>query len=324
MSYSTLRNRRLGAAGRALRVGDRIWMPSVLGAVALWIALIALKHSLSLSTLLADAEEASFVALIALGQTIVIATGDYSIDLSMPYTMTVAAFLSVGLGGSAVWGILAAVAFGLVVGTLNTVLVAYLRLPAIIATLAVGYMLQSAIQVMAGSLTAQPHASVVAVADGRVAGIPVMVIIGVVVAVLVAVVTFRTKVGYELRAAGQNATAASLLGIPIKRLRWFAFLFSGAIAAITGVLLAGYSGGAFAALGDNYLLLPIGASAIGGTVMSGGRFSPGGVLGGSLMLILVVAVLELASLSQGVQDIVEGAILIGVVSLATTPKDAAS
>jgi ribose transport system permease protein len=94
-----------------------------------------------------------------------------------------------------------------------------------------------------------------------------------------------------------------------------AFLGSGVLAALTGMLLSAYAGGAFLEIGKPYLLPSVGAVVLGGTPIFGGRASAVGCWWGALFLTLLVTTLQLLGLAPGMQDVIEGLIIIAILAL---------
>ena len=90
------------------------------------------------------------------------------------------------------------------------------------------------------------------------------------------------------------------------------------VSGITGVLLSGYAGGAFLEMGTPYLLQSVGAVVLGGTLIAGGSATALGTLFGGMLLVMIVTTMQIAGLPPGAQDILQGVIIILVLSLAGT------
>jgi len=305
------------ARGRRV-VGQWIW-PAI-GCLGLWVLIGVVTGNIATSTIIENAALAGFLALMGLGEMVVISSGDGAIDLSMPYVMTVCAFVMTGERNNILVALVVCACIAILVGTVNALLVVPLDIPAIIATLAVGYGLETVIQIISSSMTGSPSPGLISVTEGHIVGIPAMVLWAIGACVLVAVFLYHTPVGMRLRAVGQSRRAAVLVGASTGRIVWLSFVLSAFFAGLAGILLAGFSGGAFADMGDSYLLTSIGACIIGGTLISGGQPGPAGTLFGALLLVLVIAFLELAKLPIGVQDIVEGLVLVGVLMFSTSSR----
>jgi ribose transport system permease protein len=143
----------------------------------------------------------------------------------------------------------------------------------------------------------------------------------VVIAALFAVLMYKTKYGKRIHAIGQSRRAAELSGINVKKLLIIAFVLSSLLGGIVGILLCGYNDGAFLDLGNSYSLTMIAATLLGGTIVSGGKSSVAGTLAGGLMLMLIVTFITLTRLSIGFQYLIEGAILIIILTVSTKKEE---
>jgi ribose transport system permease protein len=297
------------------------WIWSLLGVLILWGLLSAVTSQLSFSSLSGVAISSSFLVLVALGQMAVVTTGGGNIDLSIANVMTLSAYLALivvgGHDGRLFLGILATLVLGVVVGALNAVLVLLARIPAIIATLATGYVLATASLVANRAIpgfTIAPTLRMIATA--RLFGFPIMAIVAVVAVGSASFVLDRTAYGRTLSAVGQNAIATRLAGVRTTRVAAGAFLSSSVLAAFTGLLLGAYVGGAFLEMGQPFLLQSLGAVVLGGTLIFGGSATSVGTMFGAILLVLIVTTMQIAKLPPGTQDVVEGIVIIAVLALA--------
>jgi len=294
--------------------------------VLLWFVASGISGHLSLDLLLDNVTLASFVGLVAVGQMVVVATGDGAFDLSIPYVMTLAAFVSAavcnGQDGNLPFAILAGLAAGLGAGLLNGALVTGPGLPPIVATLATGYIAYTAILLMGGGAQLAVAPALTNFAQQSWHGLTLAVPAAVVIWVLIAVVRGETRYGVYLHAMGQNRTAAALAAVPVKAMVVSTFLLSGLLAAIAGVFLSGYVGGAFPDMADPYLIASVAAIVVGGTSVRGGESAIAATLFGATTMELLTAVLELSGAGAGVQDIAEGTVII-VVVIAVTGRSGA-
>jgi ribose transport system permease protein len=300
------------------------WIWSLIGVLVLWGILSLLTDRVSLHSLSGVVTSASFLVLAALGQMFVVTTGRGNIDLSIASVIALSAFASlIVIGGSdarLVFGLLTALGIGLAVGTVNAVLVVLVRIPAMIATLATGYVLATATLIAnRGIAGAVASPALAFVAGGKVAGVPVMFLIALVAVALSSLVLGRLAYGRMLSATGQNVAAARLAGVKTGRVTATAFLISSVLAALDGALLSAYVGGAFLEMGAPYLLQSVGAVVLGGSLIFGGSSTALGTLFGCILLVLIVTTMQIAGLPPGTQDIVQGIVIIGVLALAGRP-----
>lgn len=307
---------------RALNwVDDAPWLWSLLASVLMWVVIGVLSRQFSLQTLMINATLATFLAIVGLGQMFVITGGEGGIDLSIPYVMTLTAFLSEGImngsNGNLLKGLFISLAAGFVVGVINALLIVVLNIPSIVATLAVGYIVDSASLVYAnGFSSGQPSPLLQHFVKANFLGVPWIVIVTVGFALVLGTVLQKTAFGRRLLAMGQNEKAAQLAGIRVKQVRSLSFIISGVLAALGGVMLSVYGGGAFLNMGMPYLLESIGAVVIGGTLIGGGKSTVTGTLGGALFLTLVVTLMEVTKLAIGMQYVIEGVLVILVLLVA--------
>lgn len=300
------------------------WIWALLGAVVMWVVIGIVSHNLNFESLIANAFSAAFLGLAALGQMLVITTGRGAIDLSIPGMITLAAYLNVTYIASnenmVIPGVLLIIAVGLLIGFLNSVFVVFLKIPPMIATMAMSYIL-STVSLLYNSAMGleQLHLSstLLAIARGRVLGINYVILITVAVAVLLMFLLRRTTYGRSLIALGQNYEAAYYAGIKVRQVEIISYMLCSVLAALAGLLISLRVGGAFLGMGDSYMLETVGGVVIGGTLISGGKASAIGTVLGSLFLTLVVTAMQLAKFDIGVQSIVKGALIVLVIVVGT-------
>ncbi len=297
------------------------WVWSLLGVLILWGILSAVTNQLSLSSLSGVAVTGSFLTLVALGQMAVVTSGGGNIDLSIASVMTLSAYIAlIVIGGHdsrIPLGLAATLGLGVIVGAVNAGLVIIARIPAIIATLATGYVLATASLLANRAIPGFVIAPAVrVVATARVGGIPIMAILALVAVGVASLLINRTAYGRSLSAVGQNAVAARLAGVKVGRVTAAAFLASSILAAFAGLLQGAYVGGAFLEMGQPFLLQSLGAVVLGGTLIFGGSGTAVGTLFGALLLVLIVTTMQIARLPPGAQDVVEGVVIIAVLALA--------
>jgi ribose transport system permease protein len=300
-----------------------VWIWAAVASIVLWLVGSAIGGSLSTRLLFVNATLAIFLALAGIAQMIMITSGDGSFDLSLPYTITISAIISAGVlgqtGPGQLWAILEAIGAGLVIGLANGLLTSLFEMPALIASLASGYVVYSLILVL--QVQAATGANGVSPGLGtflhhQADGASIVLALGVVVAIIFGAILTRTVYGRYLHAMGQSRPAARLAGINIPRMIIVNFMISGFLGAGVGILLAAYDGGAFQNLGSPYLLGSVAAVVVGGNRVSGGKSSVAATMFGALVMTLLLTVLELSRLSAGYQDIIDGAAVISIVCAA--------
>jgi len=297
------------------------WSFAAAGVAMLWLLLSVITSHFNLNSLSGVASSASFLAIVAIGQMFVVGSGGGNIDLSLPGVMTVSAFvtliLSQGTNAGLLLALPAVLAIGLATGAANAFLVVKLRIPAIIATLAVGYVLDSATLIANRELEVFTVSSMLrSISSARVAGVPAILLLAVALIVVAGAIVRGTSYGRTLMAVGQNATAAHLAGVRVGRTVTVAFLISSVLGALGGTLLSAHAGGAFLQMGEPYLLQSVGAVVVGGTLITGGSVTVFGTFFGSILLILLVTTMQVSGWSPGMQQVVQGAMIIAILAAA--------
>ncbi|WP_183450248.1 ABC transporter permease [Microvirga lupini] len=253
----------------------------------------------------------SFLGIVAAGLMVVILLGH--IDLSVPWTLTAAAMMATAVGGP--WAIPAGIAIGLLVGIVNGLGVAYLRVPSMIFTLGMNAVMRGLMVAHTGGFAPQTAATDLMqyLAVSRIGGvIPVALLVWLMVSVAVVMILTCTTLGRSIYAIGNRERAAYLSGIDTNRVILIAFALSGAAAGLAGVLLAGYSTKAYQGMGDAYLLPAIAAVVIGGTNILGGRGRYLGTLVGVILIVLLNSVLSIMQIPEAGRQIIYGCVIISM------------
>ncbi|HML51181.1 MAG TPA: ABC transporter permease [Propionicimonas sp.] len=302
-----------------------IW--PILGCLVFFVLIGGLTGSIDPTVVFTAARLATFAALLGLAQMIVVTSGDGAIDLSQVYVLTLCAYASTTLMDiNPVLGFIAAVLIGGLAGLLNGLINIYLKVPAMVTTLATGYLYFSVVLVGSSHMKVLPQQDFVTLVTGSVGPVSNQTILVAVVALILAVVLYRTSYGKQLHAVGQNRTAASLAGIPTPRVVITAFVTGGLLSGLAGVVAAAVMGGAFQDMGLAYFLPSVAATFVGGTAASGGRSSVLGVAFGALMMTLMSSFLNTAEntfdLVSGIKQLIMGAFLVLIlfVSVAGTKR----
>lgn len=270
---------------------------------------------------------AAFLGLLATGATIVILLGH--IDLSVPWVLTGAAILSTALVGSgdpllAALAVPAALAFGALIGIVNGIGVAILRIPSMVWTLAINSILLGLAVLNTGGFNPKGESSalMVSMASGRVLGLPMSFLIWMAVCVGIMLFLTRTPFGRYLRSIGYNEKATFLSGVSTPSVVFAAFSLAGMCSAMGGVLLAGYANQAYQSMGDPFLLPTIAAVVIGGTSILGGRGGLFGTVGGALFITLLTSILSVMQIGDAWRSIVFGVIILAMLLFQTMRKGA--
>ena len=272
---------------------------------------IASPHFLTTDNMVIVLRQAALQFLMAAGLTLVVLTG--GIDLSIGAVLGLAACLGAGFiaQGFVLTGILAALGAGLACGLVNGALVAYVGIPAFIATYGMLWVAHGLGYVfMKGEVIHGFPAGFRTLGAGFFASIPIPILVAGVLLLVLHVVLHLTRFGRALYAIGGNAVAARLTGMPMKRHLVTVYALSGVLAAFAGLVVIARVNAADSGTGEELLLTAIAAVCLGGTSLFGGA---GGVVGtaiGSLILALVVNGMNMLSIATFWQACAMGVIVI--------------
>jgi ribose transport system permease protein len=251
-----------------------------------------------------------------------VASGEGGIDLSVPFVMNFCAFLAVQMADGSIASIAAAVAlgigFGVAIGLVNGIVVVTLRIPPIIGTLAVGYVVLTLVQIISsrGGATTFASRAFTELLRSSLFLMPAPFFVVLVAGAAASIIINRTVFGRSLLAVGQSRKAAHLAGVAVNRTIVGAYLICGAMAGLTGVLLSASVGSADLELGNPFLLASVGAVVLGGNRIEGGTATVIGTVAGAIVLTLLVAMVTVAMLPLEFQNIARGAVITMVLVLA--------
>jgi ribose transport system permease protein len=217
-------------------------------------------------------------------------------------------------------GFLVAMGCGLAVGIFNYSLIRILRIPPIIATLSSSFLVLSTAIAYGRGLKIKPPPLLADFATMKIAGVPVLAIFVIGLAITLSMVLNRTLYGRSVLAIGQNMRAAWLSGINVERIRFATYVLSALMASLCGIFLAGFSGGASLNMGEEYLLASIAVVVIGGTSVAGGKANVPGIWGAAMFMFLLVTMLNTVGASAGIRLIMTGFIIVGVITIAGGDK----
>lgn len=264
--------------------------------------------------------QASFLGIIAAGQMAVILTGN--IDLSVSWTLNLAAIVTTsvaaGQNENLVVGVLVGLGIGFLVGLINGIGVAYLRIPAMVLTLGMNAVLKGITVVYTGSapqFQQTPEFLSYLATEVFWGVVPMAVLVWAAISFLNIMVLNRSTLGRKTYAVGNNEIAAYLSGVRTGRVIVGAFILSGMMNALAGLLLAGNAGRSFNEMGEPYLLPAIAAVVIGGTSILGGSGKYIGTIAGVIIIRLLDSALNIAQVAPAIRDITFGVVILAMLFL---------
>jgi ribose transport system permease protein len=244
------------------------------------LALIAVCYVFAPSSISAGALSGSLpfaatLAIVGLGQMLVVQQGgfDLSVAGSVSLAVVVATHVPAGDNADLLPAVLIAVGFALLAGFLNGVLVALLQLNAIIATIGTNALLYGAVFAVSGGVPRITTPLLAQIAGGDTFGIANSVYFALAALLVVAFVMKKTVGGRRFEAIGANPLVARAVGLPV-RLQMMAYVYAQLLYCLAGVLLAGITREPTAFQGDSLLLPSVAVVVLGGTSLLGGRGFP--------------------------------------------------
>jgi ribose transport system permease protein len=303
------------------RLGKQPFLWSFLGALGVYglVLIFAGGHG-AWNVLTTAIAFSAFTVLVGIGQMFVITLGPGNIDLSLPATIGFASAVAMkimnGADSRIALGLAAAMGAGLVIGSVNYLLIRLLRIPPLIATLSASFVIRSVGISYGQGLQIVPPPGFAYLTTARIGGISLLALLVLAFSAIASLLLTRTVYGRSMLAVGQNMRAARLAGIPVGRVRWLTYTLCGGLAGLCGAFLAGFTGGSSLDVGADYLLTSIAVVVIGGTSVAGGMANVPGLWGGALMLFLIGTLLNASGLGVGARDLLTGLIIIAVITLA--------
>ncbi len=295
-------------------------------AVFLGMALMSPDKFLSVQNLTSMAFQFPEFAILALAMTITMLTG--GIDLSVVgianMTAIIAALILTRATGSGDgWGVLAfalsaSVAVGLLAGLFNGILIAKLGLPPILATLGSGLIFTGiAIAMTGGSAVMGFPAATAWIGNSTILGIPAPVILFALLAIGISLLLTRTGFGIKLRMFGANPLAARYAAIDIDAMLIRVYMLSGALAAVSGMVVMSRANSAKADYGSSYLLLAVLIAVLGGVNPYGGYGRVIGVVLAVLSMQFLSSGMNMLQVSNFARELIWGTLLIFVMVMNT-------
>jgi ribose transport system permease protein len=256
-------------------------------------------------------EQSTALALVSLGQTLVIITG--GIDLSIGSMVSLSSVLLSGItnGSTSMMG----VAIAVVLGLINASATIWLGVHPLIVTLGMGAILQGVTLLYTQAPIGKMPTSFSYLAYGRFLGIPIGAFFAILLFAATAWFLHKVPFGRYIYAVGDDSVGAQLMGLPRRKVLYFVYAFCGLTSAIAAIFLVARLGVGQPYTGQNYTLTSITPVVVGGTLLSGGRGGVVGTLLGVYLVSLLNNLLNFLDLSTHFQLIAQGLIVIIAVSV---------
>lgn len=302
---------------------DFPWITAAIALVVLVVALsIASPMFLSTSNLMSILRQAAVYVIMGLGMSFVMMTG--GVDLSQGSLLALIGVISAYIVqnvGSIPLAILASVVVGAVIGSINGTIISCLSIPPFIATLASMYLCRGLTLVITqASPIVLTNDAFKWIGTGSLLGLPVPVYIFLIAAAVGQFILSYTATGRFILAVGSNQEAARLSGIKTRWNKCKAYILSGIMVSIAGIVYVSRLGAAQATAGQSYEMEAIAAAVLGGTSVMGGEGTVFGTVLGAIVVAIVRNAMVLLEISTYYQQVVTGAVILIAVIIDTQRK----
>lgn len=262
--------------------------------------------------------QASFVIIVAFGQTLVLLLGgiDLSVASMSGLCSMIFAMLVIMLGLNPFLAILIGLAAGVGMGALNGLFICGLNLTPFIVTLATSALYKGIIYVSTKGvpLTGIPE-SVTVIGQGTLGFMPYPTLIMIVIAIVLILVLKFTTFGRHVYAVGGNEEASKIVGIRVNRTKMGVYCLAGLLSSIAGILMVLRMGASQVNIGENWVMPSITAAVLGGTSMSGGSGGMLGTIVGGLLMGTIQYSISLMGISSYWEQIVIGLVVLVAISI---------
>ena len=291
--------------------------------IALFIYLMIFANNFaSMPNLLNILKQVSFLAILSIGFTFALITSE--LDLSFAHVCSFAGvIIGMLISNDVAWQLAAVVGvfIGIAAGVINGLLVTYLKVPSLIATLGTSSVANGLAFMITGGVAfvGRWDPNFLFIARGKLGGtVPLLVILMLIVLVAAVIFSTQSKPGVHLQSTGENEEAARRSGINTRRCKILGLTLSGAAAGVTAVLLVSNLSSAAPQMGGDFLLLGIAATLLGMTMFTPAKPNIMGSFVGALIIVMLSNGLVLLGAQYYVQDIMLGIIIIASVAVSAS------
>jgi ribose transport system permease protein len=252
------------------------------------------------------------LALVTMAQTLLMLNGGITLAVG-PLVSLGAVIAATMMGGpaGAAGGILAVAVVGLTIGSLTGMIVAYLRLPAIIVTLAGSFIITG----IALLILPRPGGFIPVWFSDLLAGDRPFAFLLLILVLIAWKLFLATPTGLGIYAAGDNPVGAYHSGVPVQKVKVAAFAISGLLAVLAGLFVAAQTGSGDPVIGNPFTLNSIAGAVLGGVGFLGGKGTMRGAICGSLLLSVMINVMFFLGFPPVAQYVAQGLIIVGAVAI---------
>ncbi|MFA7407386.1 MAG: ABC transporter permease [Anaerolineaceae bacterium] len=300
----------------SLITGNFVWVLVILVTI---IASIITPVFFSIANLHNLLVTSTVLGLLVLGESIVLLTGNFdnSLEATLMFSAMVAAWLTVdhtyasGLLLNSIWGVLALLVVGALIGAINGFSVGYIGMQPFITTFATTVIITGLSILMTGGAILTPFQKDFTILGRAMVGpLPLSGLVTIGLYVVVHIILKYTPIGRSFYVVGSNLEAAKALGINVKKTQMVAFIIAGVLAAIAGWILGGRLNSASSQMSTGQLFLAYGAAVIGGVKLGGGEGKAFGMFGGVVLISAISTLMNLAQVDPYVIRATTGVVIL--------------
>ena len=296
-----------------------------LGAVIVLFVIFSItaKNFFTARSILSLLLQTSAVTVMGIGVTFTIITGGIDLSIGSVIALSGTIAVMVARAGVPIWlSMIIGLFVGVVCGLLNALMITRLKLPPFIATLAMLYLVRGvALTITNANAWPAPEGfgnlgnNTIFGTGPKFPGISYPVLIMIAVVIIFSFILGKTRIGRYIYAVGSNEEAARLSGIKVNQVKIVAYVISGLLAALVGIILASRMVTSQPNSASGYELNAIAASVIGGTSLMGGVGTVMGAVIGSFIIGILTVGLTMAGANYFMQQIIVGLVLIAAVTM---------
>jgi ribose transport system permease protein len=309
-------------SNRTLKNLDRFIIFGAVVALFIFFSFVA-PNFFTLRSVLSLALQTSAVTLMGIGVTFTIITGGIDLSIGSVVALSGTIAVMVAIAGVPIWlSMIIGLLVGVICGLLNGLMITRLKLPPFVATLSM-MMLARGVALTITNANAKPGPAgfgdlgnnTIFGTGPKFPGISYPVLIMIAVAIICSFILRRTRIGRYIYAVGSNEEAARRSGIKVNKVKIIAYIISGLLAALVGIILASRMVTSQPNSAVGYEMNAIAAAVIGGTSLMGGIGTVLGTVIGSFIIGILTVGLTMAGANYFMQQIVVGLVLVGAVTM---------
>ena len=258
--------------------------------------------------------QSSFLGIVCIGQTLVILTGgiDISVDNMIVLANVLSAEIMAKQDANIPRALLVSLAVGALFGALNGIGVYYLKVPSLVMTLATGNILHGVAYIYCSGAPVGYSAPLITklVSNNFWGLFTGTTFLWIALAALCIVILKFTVFGRSIYAVGTSQLVSRYSGINAASTTIFCYVISGVCAALTGLILVGYTGTSYMSIGGDYEASSIAAVVAGGTLISGGRGGYAGTIAGVIIMVVVSSLMTMLNVGEAGRELIQGLIIV--------------